>query len=84
LIVSSHKPLETREDLSLAYTPGVAAPVRAIANNPALVDHYTIKNFLNRTALPSITGFDAKGPTLPKPKTAEPSEMTATRLFLIV
>jgi hypothetical protein len=33
-------------NLSLAYTPGVAAPVRAIADNPALVDHYTIKNNL--------------------------------------
>lgn len=46
LIVSSHKPLETQEDLSLAYTPGVAAPVLEIANNPALIGNYTIKNNL--------------------------------------
>jgi len=30
IFVSSHKSLETHEDLSLAYTPGVAAPVREI------------------------------------------------------
>ena len=29
-------PLETREDLSLAYTPGVAAPCLAIRDNPEL------------------------------------------------
>ena len=27
-------------------------------------------NFLNRTALPSITGFEASGPMLPRPSTA--------------
>ncbi len=37
-------------------------------------------NFLNRTALPSITGLEASGPMLPRPSTAEPLEMTATRL----
>jgi len=37
-------------------------------------------NFLNRTALPSITGLEASGPILPRPSTAEPLEMTATRL----
>ena len=36
-------------------------------------------NFLNRTAFPSITGFEALGPILPKPKTAVPFETTATR-----
>lgn len=34
-------PLRTREDLSLAYTPGVAAPCREIAANPACVWEYT-------------------------------------------
>ena len=37
-------------------------------------------NFLNRTALPSITGLEASGPILPSPSTAEPLETTATRL----
>ncbi len=46
LIVCSHKPLATREDLSLAYTPGVAAPVLEIAKNPELVNKYTIKSNL--------------------------------------
>ncbi|MCK9894912.1 NADP-dependent malic enzyme [Frankia sp. AgB32] len=33
--------LETREDLSLAYTPGVARVCTAIAETPALADDYT-------------------------------------------
>ena len=41
-------------------------------------------NFLNRTALPSITGFDASGPILPRPSTAVPLETTATRLARMV
>ena len=36
-------------------------------------------NFLNKTALPSITGLDAKGPISPKPNTAVPLVMTATK-----
>ena len=34
-VTSSSKPLSTRRDLSLAYTPGVAIPCLAIKNNPA-------------------------------------------------
>lgn len=34
-------PLETRQDLSLAYTPGVAAVCSAIADDPALFNEYT-------------------------------------------
>lgn len=37
-------PLETRDDLSVAYTPGVAAPCRAIAEHPEDVYRYTIKS----------------------------------------
>ena len=37
-------------------------------------------NFLKRTALPSITGLPASAPMLPRPSTAVPLEMTATRL----
>ena len=44
--LSSHKALDTHHDLSLAYTPGVAAPVREIAKNPELVYDYTIKGNL--------------------------------------
>ena len=38
----------------------------------------TPPNALNRTALPSITGIDARGPMLPRPSTAEPSVTMAT------
>ena len=41
--VNSSKPLTTKRDLSLAYSPGVAAPVKAIANNPDLAYDYTSK-----------------------------------------
>ena len=36
-------PAETSQDLSLAYSPGVAEPVRAIADNPEDVYRYTAK-----------------------------------------
>ena len=39
-----------------------------------------LANFLNRTALPSITGFEASAPMLPRPSTAVPFVTTATRL----
>ena len=41
--VRSKVPLKTREDLSLAYTPGVAEPCRKIAANPQDVYKYTNK-----------------------------------------
>ena len=37
-------PLETRDDLSMAYTPGVARVCTAIADEPALVYDYTWKS----------------------------------------
>ncbi len=44
--VSSHKKLDNDKDLSLAYSPGVAAPVREIAKDPSKVNQYTIKGNL--------------------------------------
>src|SRR6186997_648343 len=44
-IVAS-KPMATQRDLSLAYSPGVAVPVRAIAENPSLAYDYTTKGNL--------------------------------------
>jgi malate dehydrogenase (oxaloacetate-decarboxylating) len=41
LAVASTVPLTTREDLSLAYTPGVAEVCRAIAADESLMDTYT-------------------------------------------
>src|SRR6266498_866356 len=40
------KPMATQRDLSLAYSPGVAVPVRAIAENPACAYDYTSKGNL--------------------------------------
>jgi len=42
-IVASAMPLETVDDLSIAYTPGVAAPCLAIAADPALAYTMTMK-----------------------------------------
>ena len=36
-------PLKTRDDLSMAYTPGVARVCRAIAEDPDKAFRYTIK-----------------------------------------
>src|ERR671932_2955717 len=40
------KPMATQRDLSLAYSPGVAVPVRAIADNPTCAYDYTSKGNL--------------------------------------
>jgi malate dehydrogenase (oxaloacetate-decarboxylating)(NADP+) len=44
--ITSCKPLSTRRDLSLAYTPGVAIPCLAIKDNPATAYDYTTKGNL--------------------------------------
>ena len=44
--IISSKPLTTKRDLSLAYSPGVAAPVKEIAKNPELAYDYTSKGNL--------------------------------------
>ena len=44
--VVSSKPLTTKRDLSLAYSPGVAAPVKEIANNSEAAYDYTSKGNL--------------------------------------
>lgn len=44
--VISKVPVETRDDLSLAYTPGVAEPCRRIHENPEDVYKYTAKGNL--------------------------------------
>ncbi len=40
------KPMATQRDLSLAYSPGVAAPVQAIADDPANAARYTARSNL--------------------------------------
>jgi len=46
LSVNSTKPCETADDLALAYTPGVAEPVLAIAKDPSNAYRYTNKGNL--------------------------------------
>ena len=46
IAVVATKPMDTERDLSLAYSPGVAVPVRAIADNPDLAYDYTSKGNL--------------------------------------
>src|ERR1700690_1244527 len=43
LEVVATKPMATQRDLSLAYSPGVAVPVLAIAQDPATAFDYTTK-----------------------------------------
>jgi malate dehydrogenase (oxaloacetate-decarboxylating)(NADP+) len=44
--IISSKPMATQRDLSLAYSPGVAVPVKAIANDPSKAYDYTSKGNL--------------------------------------
>ena len=63
------KPCETQHDLSLAYTPGVAEPCRAIASDEAEVYKYTAKG--NLVAVISdgtaVLGLGNIGPAASKP-----------------
>src|SRR5580692_8266068 len=67
--INATKPMATQRDLSLAYSPGVAVAVRAIAERPDAVFDYTAKgNFVavisNGTA---ILGLGDLGPLAAKP-----------------
>ncbi len=44
LEITPTKPMSTQRDLSLAYSPGVAVPVLAIAADPSLAYDYTVKS----------------------------------------
>jgi malate dehydrogenase (oxaloacetate-decarboxylating)(NADP+) len=46
LEITPTKPMATQRDLSLAYSPGVAVPVRAIAENPDAAFDYTSRGNL--------------------------------------
>ncbi|ALM67615.1 malate dehydrogenase [Vibrio parahaemolyticus] len=69
IAVELTKPAETAGDLALAYSPGVAEPVREIAQNPDNVYKYTAKGNMvavisNGTA---ILGLGNLGPLASKP-----------------
>ena len=67
--VESSKPCATQLDLSLAYTPGVAEPVRAIAADPENAYRYTSKGNLVAviTDGTAILGLGNLGPLAAKP-----------------
>lgn len=44
--ITATKPMATQRDLSLAYSPGVAEPVKAIAENPSRAFDYTARGNL--------------------------------------
>lgn len=67
--IALSKPAETQDDLSLAYTPGVAEPVKEIAQDPQAAYLYTNKGNLvavitNGTA---VLGLGNTGPLASKP-----------------
>ncbi len=62
--ISATKPMASQRDLSLAYSPGVAAPVREIAKNPDAAFDYTARgNFVavitNGTAILGLGNLGA-------------------------
>lgn len=69
ICVEITKPAETAADLALAYSPGVAEPVREIAENPENAYRYTAKG--NTVAVISdgtaILGLGNLGPLASKP-----------------
>jgi len=69
IYVSSHKNIDTHQGLSLAYTPGVAAPVREILKNPNTINEYTIKGNLVAviTDGSAVLGLGNTGPLAAKP-----------------
>ncbi|MFM1546735.1 MAG: malic enzyme-like NAD(P)-binding protein [Candidatus Pseudothioglobus sp.] len=69
ITVSSTKNLNSEEDLSLAYSPGVAAPVREIIKNPNSVNEFTIKGNLVAviTDGSAVLGLGNIGPLAAKP-----------------
>ena len=69
LEIRATKPMDTQLELSLAYSPGVAAPCRVIAEDPEATYKYTSRGNLvavvsNGTA---VLGLGAIGPEASKP-----------------
>lgn len=69
LEIKATKPMRTREDLALAYSPGVALPCEIIAKDPLAVSRFTARGNLvavisNGTA---VLGLGNIGPLAAKP-----------------
>src|SRR3546814_11103357 len=67
--VRASKPLTTQRDLSLAYSPGVAAPCLRIAADPALAYDYTANGNLVAVISngPAVPGLGDPGALASKP-----------------
>ncbi|MBO6934898.1 MAG: NADP-dependent malic enzyme [Deltaproteobacteria bacterium] len=63
------KPVGTQRELSLAYSPGVAAPCRAIAADPSLAARYTARRNLVAVVTDgsAVLGLGNIGPLAAKP-----------------
>jgi malate dehydrogenase (oxaloacetate-decarboxylating)(NADP+) len=64
IAIAATKPMATQRDLSLAYSPGVAVPVKAIAADPDMAYEYTSKGnlvavFSNGTAILGLGNLGA-------------------------
>ena len=69
LEISPTKPMATQRDLSLAYSPGVAVPVQAIADNAETSYDYTSRGNMvavisNGTAILGLGNLGALPPNL--------------------
>lgn len=69
LEINTTKPCATREQLSLAYSPGVAAPVTAIMAEPEAAYRYTAKGNLVAVVTngSAVLGLGNTGPLASKP-----------------
>lgn len=69
LEISITKPCATQQQLSLAYSPGVAAPVGAIVSDPEAVYRYTAKGNLVAVVTDgsAVLGLGNTGPLASKP-----------------
>ena len=65
--VTVTKPAETQRDLSLAYSPGVAEPVRRIADHPDDAYKYTAKGNLVAVITDGTAVLGNVGPLAGKP-----------------
>ena len=60
--IGSSKPLTTKRDLSLAYSPGVAAPVKEISNQAKAQWANALKDMPNKMAQDlNKRGYDGSG-----------------------
>lgn len=69
IAIAATKPCDTQNDLALAYTPGVAEPVRAIAANADDAYRYTAKGNLVAVVTDgtAVLGLGNVGPLASKP-----------------